>query len=177
MANFKEAFDLVIKNEGGYVNDPDDAGGETYKGVARKMNSNWPGWIIVDLLKRQPNFPSNLNNNIELQDEIERIYKINYWDKLRCDRISDQRVANTIFDFGVNAGTSTAAILAQKVVNEKEDGVLGEKSITGINQMEPDKFLAFYTIVKIARYIQIVKSRPTNQKYFYGCVRRALGQH
>ena len=35
MANFKESFDKVILAEGGYVNDPDDAGGETYLGISR----------------------------------------------------------------------------------------------------------------------------------------------
>lgn len=41
MADFKKAFVEVIKNEGGYVNDPDDPGGEIYKGVAR--NRTLPG--------------------------------------------------------------------------------------------------------------------------------------
>ena len=47
MANFNQAFKKVMSAEGGYVNDPDDPGGETYKGVARKMNPRWSGWAIV----------------------------------------------------------------------------------------------------------------------------------
>ena len=38
MAKFDEEFDKVILAEGGYVNDPDDAGGETYLGISRKNN-------------------------------------------------------------------------------------------------------------------------------------------
>ena len=37
MANYDQAFQLILQNEGGYVNDPDDPGSETYKGIARKM--------------------------------------------------------------------------------------------------------------------------------------------
>lgn len=37
MANYK-AISKVLKHEGGYVNDPDDKNGETYKGISRK---NW----------------------------------------------------------------------------------------------------------------------------------------
>jgi lysozyme family protein len=38
MAEFKTAFEVTMKAEGGYVNDPDDPGGETYKGSARARN-------------------------------------------------------------------------------------------------------------------------------------------
>ena len=30
MANFEKAFQLILKNEGGYAFDPKDNGGETY---------------------------------------------------------------------------------------------------------------------------------------------------
>lgn len=35
MAKFEHALQLLLQHEGGYVNDPDDQGGETYKGIAR----------------------------------------------------------------------------------------------------------------------------------------------
>lgn len=52
MAEFAKAYKKLEVAEGGYVNDPDDAGGETYKGVSRKANPNWIGWIILDDLKK-----------------------------------------------------------------------------------------------------------------------------
>ncbi|MFM7564688.1 MAG: glycosyl hydrolase 108 family protein, partial [Planctomycetota bacterium] len=38
MADFAIAFDETMINEGGYVDDPDDRGGETYRGVARRFH-------------------------------------------------------------------------------------------------------------------------------------------
>ena len=35
---FEEIIDKVIEHEGGYVNDPDDPGGETKYGIAKKSN-------------------------------------------------------------------------------------------------------------------------------------------
>lgn len=67
MAEFKPAFEQTIAHEGGYMNDPDDPGGETYKGVARKYWPKWLGWHIIDLLKRQAGFPANMDTNQELQ--------------------------------------------------------------------------------------------------------------
>jgi lysozyme family protein len=177
MAEFKQAFQLMIAHEGGYVNDPDDPGGETYKGVARKMHSGWLGWHIVDLLKRQPGFPANLDTNAELQKEVESFYEVQFWSRIAGSMIQEQAVANSIFDFAVNAGVSTSASLAQAVVEVIPDGVIGNKTITAINSVMPELFLAKFTVAKIARYVHIVKKRPISRKYFYGWVLRALEEN
>jgi lysozyme family protein len=174
MADFTKAFQLMIAHEGGYVNDPDDPGGETYKGVARKIFSKWNGWTTVDMLKRQPGFPSNLDKDAELQESVSDFYRVTFWDQMKGDQITDQAVATSIFDFGVNAGMGTSASLAQMVVGAKTDGVIGPKSVTSLNAFNNEHFLAAFTVAKIARYVNIVKKRPTSQKYFYGWVLRSL---
>lgn len=177
MANFTEAFNLMIANEGGYINDPDDPGGETYKGVSRKIHSKWEGWTMVDILKRQAGFPANLDKDPELQEAVSDFYRVNFWDKLNGDQIENQEVASSIFDFAVNAGIGTSALLAQLVVETKTDGVIGPESITKINAFDSGHFLAAFTVAKIARYVNIVKKRPTSRKYFYGWALRALGEN
>ena len=177
MADFTQAFQLMIAHEGGYGNDPDDPGGETYKGVARKIFSKWDGWTKVDILKRQTGFPANLDKDPELQQNISDFYRVTFWDKINGDQIANQEIANSIFDFGVNAGVGTSASLAQMVVGAKSDGVIGPNSISAINNFDPEHFLASFTIAKIARYVNIVKKRPTSRKYFYGWVIRALGEN
>lgn len=177
MADFSTAFQLVIANEGGYGNDPDDPGGETYKGVARNIFSKWSGWTTVDILKRQSDFPANLDKDADLQQAVSDFYQVNFWDKINGDQISNQDVANSIFDFGVNAGIATSSSLAQMVVGATTDGVIGPDSISGINDFNPEHFLAAFTVAKIARYINIVKKRPTSRKYFYGWICRALGEN
>jgi lysozyme family protein len=177
MANFKTAFDLMIAHEGGYVNDPDDPGGETYKGVARKIFSKWDGWQTIDMLKRQAGFPANLDKDTELQLRVQMFYEINFWDKIKGDEIINQEVANSIFDFAVNAGVESSVLLAQLVVDINPDGVIGPNSIVRINAFDIDHFLAAFTVAKIARYVNIVKKRPTSRKYFYGWVCRALGEN
>lgn len=176
MADFKNAFQLMIAHEGGYVNDPDDPGGETYKGVARKIFSKWDGWVKIDLLKRMSGFPGNLDKDPEIQEAIKDFYEVQFWNRLSGSLISEQAVANSIFDFAVNAGTGTSASLAQMVVETEADGVIGNESIAKINAFNPDHFLASFTVAKIARYVNIVKKRPTSRKYFYGWILRALGE-
>ena len=48
MANFDEEFDKLIFVEGGYVNDKDDKGGETFMGITRKNHPTAAVWEIID---------------------------------------------------------------------------------------------------------------------------------
>ncbi|MBC7912857.1 MAG: hypothetical protein H7Y07_01930, partial [Pyrinomonadaceae bacterium] len=59
MANFDLAYKITMHNEGGYANDPQDNGGETWKGVARNFCPKWAGWVIVDRIKAS--YPKSLN--------------------------------------------------------------------------------------------------------------------
>ncbi len=174
MADFRKAFEQVIKNEGGYVNDPDDAGGETYKGIARNRNGAWPGWVNVDLLRQQPNFPQSLDNDIELQSLVKELYQSEYWHRVRGDKIGEQAIADSIFDFAVNAGVVMSSRLAQLSCGAVVDGVIGNKTIGYLNGINTELFLAKFSLAKIARYINICRRIPKNRKYFYGWVNRTL---
>jgi lysozyme family protein len=174
MADFAPAFAATMKAEGGYVNDPQDPGGETYKGIARKMNSKWDGWILIDLARKEKNFPANLDNNAPLQDKINHFYEVNYWHKIRCHEINDQSIAASLFDFAVNAGTVSSAKLAQFTVGAAPDGVIGTDTLNKINAFDPRTFNALFALNKIARYMHICEQRQDSKKFFYGWVRRTL---
>jgi len=174
MARFENAFQLILQHEGGYVNDPSDPGGETYKGIARKKQPEWVGWISIDRMKKQPGFPTSLESNQNLQTEIFRFYKVIFWDKVGGDLISDQEVAQSIFDFAVNSGVSTSIGLAQKVVGASCDGVIGPRTIQAINEFQPDHFMAAFALEKIRKYIAICNKRPDSRKYFFGWIVRAV---
>lgn len=167
MSDFSKALKAVLKNEGGYVNDPDDSGGETYKGIARNMWPKWDGWQIID---STPKF--NLDFNQDLQNLVSDFYRKNFWNAVNADLIESDAIATSIFDFAVNAGTKTAVMLAQSVVDAVQDGELGKNTANAINSMDAEKFLAGYQLAKIARYIAICKKNPKNRKFFYGWVCR-----
>ena len=117
MANFKIAYKRTSVFEGGYVNDPDDNGGETYCGIARKFHSTWKGWIIIDFQKKKDDFPKNLSNReIELKKLEGDFYKENFWDKIWGDKINNQKVANDMYDTAVNMGIASAIRIAQQVI-------------------------------------------------------------
>jgi lysozyme family protein len=175
MADFATAFTKVLKHEGGYIDDPDDTGGETYKGIARNIHPQWPGWNIIDQLKATNDFPSNLDRNQELQLLIRSFYKETFWHPIKGDEIQSQLIAESIFDFCVNAGLKTGIVIAQTVIGINADGIIGPVTLKKLNGELPELFLASFTIGKIARYVHLVKNRPAYKKFFFGWVRRAIG--
>lgn len=118
MADFDKEFEKVVLAEGGYCNDPDDTGGETYVGISRKYNPNWSGWPIIDAEKKNglKNITARLKKNKELNNKLKLVYKQKYWDVLDLDDIPSQKIAHQLFDTCVNCGKVTAIRIAQQVI-------------------------------------------------------------
>ena len=119
MANFNIEFEKLILAEGGYVNDSDDTGGETYLGISRKNNPKWIGWKTIDSIKKiygNKNITARLKENESLTNSAKLLYKINYWDVLELDDIPNQDIAHQLFDTCVNCGKSIAIRIAQQAL-------------------------------------------------------------
>lgn len=168
MANFEPAFEQMIKDEGGYVlhEIPGDTGGVTYAGIARNKNPQWSGWALVD----KKEFGGSLTTMVR------DFYRAEFWGKMRGDELTNQDVANTIFNFGVNAGMSMAVKLAQLVVGATPDGGIGPKTVERLNQItDGQRFKEQYALAKIARYAEICNRNRTQSKFLLGWVNRTLG--
>jgi hypothetical protein len=74
MAEFNISLQKTLNHEGGYGNDPDDLGKETYKGISRANHSKWVGWSSIDKYKGKTGFPSILDKDNELQKQVELFY-------------------------------------------------------------------------------------------------------
>lgn len=174
MAKFNLALSKVLSHEGGYVNDPDDLGGETYKGIARNSHSSWSGWSIIDSYKIKPDFPKSLDSNTKLQNLVEKFYFELFWQPLKADLIQNQTSADSVFDFAVNSGLSTSTRLVQSIVGAKIDGIIGEITLTKINSMDFAHFQAALTVAKMEYYMNVIRKRPTSKKFLLGWISRSL---
>ncbi|MDP2751757.1 MAG: glycosyl hydrolase 108 family protein [Rhodocyclaceae bacterium] len=165
MADFLPAFEKMILNEGGYrlTHISGDRGGQTYAGIARNAWAKWEGWSAID----RGETPS--------ADLVRSFYREHFWSALQGDALVSAPVAQTLFDFAVNAGVRTAVILAQTVVGVTPDGNLGPKTLVALNAADAEKFILAYALAKIARYAQIVTKDRSQQKFLLGWVNRTLG--
>ena len=122
MADFTKAYKItILGNEGGY--NPGIGEKETYRGIDRGANPKWNGWQIIDEIKKvNPNLSTGkmdvlLSQNIALQSNIEKFYKVNYWDIVNLDNVTDQQLANNLFDCSVNQGEGRARRFMQIACN------------------------------------------------------------
>ena len=166
MADFNPAFERMIHDEGGFqlTNIPGDRGGMTYAGIARNANPQWGGWALVD--RKEFGGP--------LTSMVRDFYRKNYWDSIRGDQINDQQIAETIFNFGVNAGVGLAIKLAQVVVGATPDGGIGPKTLELLNRCTAKGFTVSYAIAKITRYAEICNRNRDQSKFLLGWVNRTL---
>lgn len=177
--NFDKAYNKLLSFEGGYVNDKDDKGGETYKGIARNYNPDWNGWIIIDALKKNSNFPNNLYMNLELDKRVKEFYKQNYWDIFDGDNLN-YNVAEEVFDIAVNCGLKRATTFIQMTCNLLNrngklyknilvDGVFGPITKQILNTcilINGDKIVFnVLNILQGSYYIELMMSNEKNEKY------------
>lgn len=184
MADFTTAYHITSKVEGGYSNDPDDNGGETYKGIARKSAAKWQGWPLIDTIKdRVGHSAAAIDAEGEKSESLQALvlkeYKTDYWDALSLDQINDQRVANELYDTAVNMGTGRSSIFFQRVLNIinrngslfddlKVDGQIGDKSIAAFNTLPlNDKYMVWKLLncLQGAKYIDICEANPKQEKF------------
>ena len=122
MANFVPAFDLLIGNEGGYVDNPSDPGGATRYGVTQRV-------------ARAHGYTGDMR---DLPLEVAReIAKRMYWDPLRCDQYA-QQVAFDLFDANYNGGH--VVLWMQQAAKVKADGIIGPQTIQAVSECNPDAF-------------------------------------
>jgi lysozyme family protein len=187
MASFDQALPEVLAHEGGYVNDPDDRGGETYKGVARRLNGDWAGWRRVDRARRERGFPASLERDRELQRLVREFYKQHYWDKFQGDAIAEQAVADELFDTAVNLGVARAVNFLQRALNVLnrngtlypdlvDDGVFGARSLAALNAyLARDAAALLLKVLNILQgmhYIDFMTRSPVQEKFARGWLKR-----
>ena len=68
-------------------------------------------------------------------DDVYPIYKENYWDRVRGDELPSG-VDWSVFDWGVNSGTSRSAKALQRIVGVEQDGGIGPMTLQAVAEME-----------------------------------------
>jgi len=158
MADFNVSYPLVISGEGYYVSQEywrahhDNVSGETYMGIDRIQNPNWPGWAIIDQYKAA-NGPIPYNTRLPLSLGLEQmvlsVVKEKYWDTFRGDQIQTQAIATLIFEMDYMSG-GWGIKEVQKAINTLlppaqaigVDGGIGSVTLGYINSLPQDQLYA-----------------------------------
>ncbi|BAX79039.1 glycoside hydrolase family 108 protein [Labilibaculum antarcticum] len=137
MANFIKSYTITEKMEGGYSNNPNDKGKETYCGISRVAFPDWKGWAFID--KQAHPIQNNAKFSF-LSKDVEQFYRTEFWKKLSCGLMT-QDVANQLYDYAVNSGKIRAVKSLQTVLNSKGafldvDGLIGLKTLNALKRFD-----------------------------------------
>ena len=135
MADFLIAFNRTERNEGKdiWTKVDGDSGGETWSGISRKANPSWNGWKILDQIKNKKN--GQKISTPELEERKQSLYRTNYWNPIWGDEIKNQKVANDMYDTGVNMGPSASIKLSERQFGMKETGRMSDELLNKLNSV------------------------------------------
>lgn len=168
MADIKVLVPFILSWEGGFVNDPDDKGGATNKGVTiatwQKVGYDKDGDGDIDV------------NDLKLlspEDMEKRVLKTYYWDRCKADLIKNQSIANILVDW-VWASGAWGIKYTQEILGVSVDGVVGTKTISAINAAPPEEL--FQKIWKRRdQHFRACAAKPGQAKFLNGWLRRLNG--
>jgi hypothetical protein len=123
--NFGACLDVVLQQEGGFSDHPEDPGGATKFGITLRTLAEFREKPI-----------SKEDVQALTRDEAKEIYRANYWNPMRCNELP-RGVDLICFDFGVNAGPRTAIKALQRAAGVTDDGSIGPITLAAIRAHQP----------------------------------------
>ncbi len=168
-----KAIEGLLGREGGYVNHPSDRGGPTR-------------WGVTERVARASGYAGDMRT---LPRETAReIYLKRYWTGPGFDKLPafSGRVAEEVFDTGVNMGPEVAGQFLQEALNALNrqgrdyrdvavDGAVGPATLGALAAFLRLRGTAGETVLLKAlnslqgeRYIRIGEARPQNEDFMFG---------
>ena len=165
MTNFDTAIEILLEEEGGWIDDPADKGGETNFGLSARQ------------------YPELDLKNITRVEAV-RIYLKDYWDglydlmplpvavrvfilRVHTDRRGPHRVRQThrLLQRACNRiGASPKLVI---------DGILGRKSMSAIVGLDPERLVRAFRWVTVLYYIGLIAKDRSQTKFLINWVWRA----
>lgn len=150
--SFDKCFDRLIGHEGGYVNHPEDPGGETNWGITKRtaMAEGYNGSMRA-----------------MTRDQAKAIYRKAFWERYKCEQLP-KALAFQFFDVAVNSGFGNASRMLQRAVDVADDGVIGAVTLAKIKQTDENDILLRFNAERLSFYTKL----STFNTFGRGWVRR-----
>lgn len=178
--NVDKALAELIQREGGYTHHPADRGGPT-------------NWGITEQVARAHGYSGSMQSLPRI--EAERIYRSLYWISPRFDHIAKRstKLAEELFDTGVNMGPKRAAAFLQRALNVLNRGAGDYPDIVADGDIGPMTLFALDGLIKkrgalaetmllrivdglqLGRYVEIAEKNPSQEAFMPGWIANRIG--
>jgi lysozyme family protein len=157
---YNNALAFVLRWEGGFVNDPNDHGGRTMKGVTQR---------VYDASRASQGQPAA--DVAKISDaEVSAIYADNYWKKSLCN-VLQSHIDLVQFDTAVNMGPNRAVKMLQQAVGVAADGDFGPATQQACTACSPPDAVARYCSIREALYRRFAQA-PGQDRFLAGWLNR-----
>ncbi|MGR6833604.1 glycoside hydrolase family 108 protein [Aliivibrio wodanis] len=157
---FCHAIHFILKAEGGlradggYVNDPLDAGGETKYGISKRAYPH------VDI------------NALTIDDAV-KLYHSDYWKAAFCDEFSGA-VALFQIDSAVQHGVKNAIKMLQEISGTKADGHMGPNTRAAVHGCDVEYLVSRYALRRGRFYARILNNNSSQGRFIEGWFNRLV---
>ena len=148
ISNWKQAFEQMLKSEGGFTDDERDNG--------NKLPDGRKGSTMLGVT--QFNWEQHVGHQVTHDDmrkltpaDVEPLYKKKYWDVVRADELPSG-IDYLVFDMGVNAGPGRSIKLLQTAVGVTPDGGFGPMTMAAVQAADPVELIEKFSQAKEAFY-------------------------
>lgn len=148
--SFESALKHVLVHEGGYINHPRDPGGETNKGITKRVYEGW---------RKKQGLPIQSVRDIS-SAEIAAIYKAQYWDAVRADELP-VGVDYVLFDGAVNSGPKQSVKWLQRALGVNADGEIGAITLGALEGVTDYDLLIARIIDRREAFLRALKTWAT----------------
>ncbi len=164
--SFDDALQFVLQQEGGFVNNPNDPGGATNRGITQATYDRY----------RSAQGVAPLAVSGIADGEVSDIYQTQYWTASRCMDIEqlDAGLALVVFDTAVNSGVGEASRILQRLLGVTADGQIGPQTLEALAGRDLKALTEDYLWARLALDAGIVRQRPQSRQFLLGWVSRVL---
>lgn len=159
MSGFAQALPVILRAEGGFVDDPLDRGGATNFGITQRVYDTYR-----DRVKRG-------RQSVRLMTTAERdaIYFADYWLAGKCDAVP-WPLALLHFDAVVNHGARGAWRIMQHALGVNADGVPGPQTLAALQHVNVEDFAWRWLRERASYYVSIVEGNASQMRFLRGWI-------
>lgn len=173
VTDVEQLLDELLRREGGYVDDPRDAGGETH-------------WGITVAVARADGYSGPMRDLP--RERAKAIYRKRYWTRPNFDAVArlSPTIAAELFDTGVNMGPSVPSAWLQRWLNVLNRGGRDYRDMAVDGAIGPMTLSCLQTFLRIRgdlgevvllralncsqghRYLELAEGRSANEAFLFG---------
>lgn len=159
MSGFRQALPVILKAEGGFVDDPHDRGGATNQGITQRT---------YDSFRDRADKPRQ-SVRLMTPEERDTIYHRDYWLAGKCDALP-WPISLMHFDAVVNHGPRGAWRIMQRALGVTADGIAGPQTLAAIQRADREKLADRWFRERASYFVAIVEAAPSQVRFLRGWI-------